>query len=141
MNRLSPSPLLRLALRADAIVSVAAGLAAFTAAGRLAEVTGASMPAVLAVAAFSLIYGLALGWLCTRLRLLVATVRGVVIGNFIWVAASVGVAAWLDPQAAGWVVLLGQAAVVLVLAELQWLGLRRSAVVRSPALNPASAMP
>lgn len=140
MTRLNPSPLLRLGLRADAVASIVAGLAAFATAGLLAEIITVSFAAVLAVAAFALIYGLALAWLSARRRLSANTAWAIVIGNFSWVAASVAIAVWLNPGTAGWIVLLGQAAAVLVLAELQWLGLRRSEPVAAPGQAAAAAV-
>jgi hypothetical protein len=141
MNRLIPSALLQLGLRSDAVLSVLAGLAALFAASALAEVTGATVAAVSAVAGFALIYGLLLGWLSARRRLATGTVWSVVLGNFAWVAASVALAfsPWLELQPAGWIVLLGQAAAVLVLAELQWLGLRRSERLGDPSLSASTA--
>jgi len=141
MSRLNPSPLLCLSLRADAAVSIVAGLAAIASARLLADITTASVAAVLAVATFALIYGLALAWLSARRRLAAASARAIVIGNFGWVAASVAVAVWLNPGPFGWCVLLGQAAAVLALAELQWLGLRRSEVIGARGMAAAPGVP
>lgn len=134
MNRLAVSPLLRLALRLDAVASLASGLLSCLFAQTLAAWLGAAPDRVLAVGVFMIAYGAAVGWLGLQSRLAPGAVWLVVVGNTIWVLASVTLAfsGWIAPNALGLALLLSQAAAVALFAELQYLGLRAST-----AANPA----
>lgn len=128
MNRLHVSPLLRLALRLDAVASFGLGLVTALLASPLTEVLGAPKPWVLGAGLFMLVYGAAVGWLSTRDEIARELAWGVVIGNLLW-AVHTGLLGFTDliaPSALGLGLILGQAVAVLLLADLQYLGLRRS---------------
>lgn len=128
MSTLTLSPLLRFALRLDAVAS--AGVGALTCLGLqpLHVLLGAPSAWVLGLGLFMLAYGLAMGWLSTWQRLDTRLLWVVVVGNLAWAVDSVLLAAsgWISPQMLGLALLLGQAVAVAVIAELQYLGLRQS---------------
>jgi hypothetical protein len=130
MTTTAPAPsLLRLALRADAVVSGLNGVAYLLLAGPLADLLGLPAGAVLAVGVFLLVYGAAV-WMVGE-RPLPAAVRTVVVGNLLWTAGSIAVVAadvgTPTPIGAAWLVL--QAVVVAGFAVLQLTGLRRATAV------------
>lgn len=120
----SPS-LLRLALRADAVVSGLNGAAYLLAAGWLSELLGLPTGVLRALGVFLLVFAAAVWLVADRpVRPAVATV---IAGNLAWAAGSLVVAATDlgTPTVLGavWVVL--QAVVVAGLAVAQTVGLRR----------------
>lgn len=137
MNRIEPSPLLRFAIRLDAVASGAVGSLLCVAAPTAAAQLGAPTPAVIAIGVFCLGYALLLGALAQRPRLPLALPWTLVIGNALWALASVLLhySDAIAPTPLASALLLAQAALVFGFAELQWLGLRRSTL--SPALQPA----
>jgi len=70
-----------------------------------------------------------LAFLATRTRLPRAAVWAVIVANAIWVIDSIVLlfTGWVQPNVFGYVFVVGQAAVVAVLIELEYLGLRKSA--------------
>jgi len=74
-------------------------------------------------------------WLGTRERVQRPLVFAVVACNALWALDSVLllVTGWVEPTILGEVFVLGQAAVVAVLAELEFIGLRRSTLVEAHA--------
>lgn len=134
MSTVLVSPLLRLGLRLDAVASIATGALTCVLYAPLQAVIGTSGGRILAVGAFVLVYGAVLAWLGLRERLPRGVVSLVIFGNFAWVLASVVVtfSGLIAPTALGIALLLGQASAVLVLAEMQFFGLRRSRNLDSP---------
>lgn len=126
---LRPSPLLRNALLADAVVSAPAALLCAAAGSALAGPLG--LPAGLLHGAGLVMLGwVALTfWMSRRTTLPAAGVWAVIALNLAWVAASLLllVSGLVAPTALGIAVVLVQAAAVDGLAVAQWLGLRRSA--------------
>lgn len=134
MNQIQVSPLLRFALRLDGIGSFLAGVLTCVWQAPLAAMVGTSLLPVQAIGLFMLAYGLLISWLSTRLTLVKPVVWVLVIGNFLWAIDSVWLA-WsglITPSSAGVLLLLVQAGLVAVFAQLQYLGLQRS-----PGLQPA----
>jgi hypothetical protein len=131
MRQITVSPLLRLALRLDAALSVAAGALTLALPGTLAGELGAPASAVQAVGLFMLGYGVLAGALGACRQLPRWLVRFVVLGNTLWVLDSLLLLAsgWISPRLVGSAILLAQAAAVAVLASLQGLGLQRSAAL------------
>ena len=131
--RIQPSPFLRKALRADALISAASGAVMVFGADALAPLTG--LPAtLLLVAGLSLIPFVAfVAWLSGRPSVPAAMVWAVIVLNVAWAidCAWIGLGAGLAPTRLGIGFLAMQAAAVLVLAELEFTGLRRAG---SPAL-------
>ena len=92
------------------------------------------LPAVLLLESgiFLLLYGAALVWLARRTPIPALAVRLLVAGNLGWALACVAlmIGPWVQPSAWGQAYLALQAATVVVMAELQWFGLRRQRVCR-----------
>jgi hypothetical protein len=131
----TPSPLLRKALLADALLSGITGIALALLAGSAATPLGLA-PGLLRWSGIILIPCAALvARLGTRERIQRPLVFVVVACNAVWALDSVLllVAGWIEPTRLGEVFVLGQAAVVAVLAELQFIGLRRSTLVEAHA--------
>jgi hypothetical protein len=128
-NTVSAPSLLRLALRADAVVSAANGAAYLLLAGPLSDLLGLDSVVLRAVGAFLLVYGGAV-WLVGQ-RPVPPAVRVVITGNLRWTAGSIAVvvADLGSPTTVGAVWLVLQAVVVAGFAILQLSGLRRATVV------------
>jgi hypothetical protein len=123
----APAPsLLRLALRADAVVSGLNGAAYLLLTGPLSDLLGLSAGVLRAVGIFLLVYAAAV-WLVGG-RPAAHAVRVVITGNLLWSAGSVAVvvADVGTPTTVGAVWLVLQALVVAGFAVLQIAGLRRS---------------
>ena len=120
-------PLIQRALWLDGLVSLLAGLACLPASAWLAAQFGIGSGPVLALAVFMAGYGALMLWLAPRSGNGQRWPWGIVIGNGLWVVASVALAlsSWITPTAVGLALLLGQAAIVLGLTELQYFGQRR----------------
>ncbi len=128
MTTIHASPLLRQALLADAVASGARGLLLALAGGAAGPLLGLPAGLLTAVGLVLLPWAVAVGWLATRATPPRLGVWAVIALNAFWVLESVLllVGGWLRPTGLGYAFVLGQAAVVLVLLELQVLGLRRS---------------
>ena len=128
MNRLHASPLLRLALRLDAAASLGVGLITAALAEPLTALIGAPQAWVLGAGLFMMAYGVAVGWLSTRVVVARALAWGIVIGNLLWSlhTSLLGFSSLIEPTPLGLGMILGQAAAVILLAALQCLGLQRS---------------
>jgi hypothetical protein len=122
------SPLLRLALRLDALISLAAGAATLALPSSVAAEVGAPSAAVTAVGVFMLGYGLLAGVLGACRRLPRWLVLVVVVGNAVWAIDSLLLFAtgWIGPSPFGVALIVAQAVLVAFLSALQGAGLRRS---------------
>jgi hypothetical protein len=120
--------LLRQSLRLDAAASGALGVLLAAGGALLDDLLGIPSAVLVPVGEFLVVYAAALWLLGSRPRVSRPTVRVVVAGNLAWVVASVAaaVAGWWSPTTAGTVLVLAQAAAVVVLVELQLTGLRRA---------------
>ena len=130
MLSLRPSPLLRQALLADAATSGACGLLMVLGAGFLGRLLGLP-PALLTYVGLSLLpFAALLAYLATRETLPPTAVWMVIGSNALWAADSLLllVSGWVEPTAAGYAFTVVQALVVVMYAEFQYIGLRRSAV-------------
>jgi hypothetical protein len=121
---------LRRVLVADAAASAATGLLMLLAAGPLEQ--WLAIPAgLLRAAGASLIpFAALVGWLALREAVSRAGVWAVIVLNAIWVVDSVALlfTDWVQPAMLGYAFVLAQAAAVAVLAELEYVGLRRATV-------------
>jgi hypothetical protein len=128
MMTIHPSPLLRQALLADATTSAAFGLLVLLAAGPLSSLLG--LPeALLRIAGILLLpFAAFVGYLGLREQVHKPILWAIVIGNGLWVADSILllVSGWVAPTSAGYAFVIAQAFVVLMYAEFQYVGLRRS---------------
>jgi hypothetical protein len=123
------SSFLRRTLAADATISGGTGVLMAAGAGFLQELLGVP-GALLRYAGLSLLpFAALVAYLAMRGRLPRAGVWSVILLNVAWVAASVLLllGGWIAPNALGFAFIAGQAVVVAVLAELQYVGLRRPA--------------
>jgi hypothetical protein len=125
-----PSPFLREVLLADAVLCAATGLLLAVAAGFLESFL--AVPAALSRGAglFLLPWAAALLWLARIDGLPRGAVRGVIAVNAAWALASLAilVGGWIAPNALGIAFVAAQAVVVAIVAEVQWVGMRRSTV-------------
>ena len=128
MSMLHPSPLLRQALLSDAVTSAACGLLMLLGAGPLSGLLGLPEMLLRLAGAVLLPYAAFIAYLGVREQLQRPIVWAVVIGNVIWTADSLLLlmSGWVEPTRAGYAFVIAQALVVLMYAELQYMGLRRS---------------
>jgi hypothetical protein len=128
---LSPSPFLRQALLADAVTTALCGSLMLLGANPLSGMLG--LPeALLRVGGAALVpFAVLVAYLSLRPNLSRLAVWGIVLVNVLWAADSILLllSGGVTPNAAGYVFVLAQAAVVLLYAELQFIGLRRSSAV------------
>ncbi len=120
-----PSLFLRRALLADAVASASTGLLMAIGAGFLDSLLGLPTLLLREAGVLLLPYALLVGWLGTRASLPEAAVWAVIVGNVAWTAASLGLFIVLAPTALGYAFVIGQALVVGLFAELQYIGLKR----------------
>lgn len=120
------STLLRRALLADGVASGLSGaLLAFDAAP-LSELFGLSPALLSSAGVFSLAYAVVVAWMGTRDRLWRPAVWAVIVGNAAWALGSIELLLSTHPTTLGQAYVVAQAVLVAVLAELQFIGLRRS---------------
>ena len=128
MMTIQSSPLLRQALVADATTSAAFGLMLLIGAGTLSGIFG--LPdMLLRIAGLVLLpYAAFIGWFGLREQIHKPVAWAVVLGNALWVldSALLLMSGWVSPTSAGYAFVIAQALVVLMYAEFQYVGLRRS---------------
>lgn len=135
MLTIIPSPLLRQALLADAATSATCGLLMALAAGPMSGILGLPEPLLRVAGIVLLPYAAFIGWLGLREQIQRPVAWAVVIGNAVWAADSFLLLAsgWVEPTRAGYAFVIAQALAVLMYAEFQYVGLRRSAVPATTA--------
>ncbi len=128
MMNIHSSPLLRQALVADAATSAAFGLLMLIGAGPLSGVLGLPETLLRIAGLVLLPYAGFIGWLGVRETIQKPVAWAVVLGNALWVADSILLLAsgWVAPTSAGYAFVIAQGLVVLMYAEFQYVGLRRS---------------
>jgi hypothetical protein len=128
MTMIVPSTLLRRALLLDAVAS--AGTGVLTAGGARILAAFCNLPeSLLIYSGLSLLlFAAIVGLLARRDAVPAAIVWAVIAYNALWSIDSIVLllSGWVAPNAFGLVFVIGQALVVAVLAECQYLGLRRS---------------
>ncbi|MBG6286254.1 MULTISPECIES: hypothetical protein [Pseudomonas] len=131
MTLLQPSPLLRLTLKVDALAGGAMGLLMALAAQPLGELLGLPFVLLLVAGIVLLPLALVLYWMSNQPALSRTGVWAVIALNALWVVESAAllVTGYVQPTALGYAFVIGQALVVLLFAELEFFGLRRSAVL------------
>ena len=124
---------------ADAASCTATGALQLAAGQPMAGLTGLPSALLQGTGWFLLAYALAVAWMAARSPMPRRLIGLVVFGNFAWAAGCIALLALgglaLTAWGAAW--LLAQALVVVVFAELQWTGLRRT---RSEAGTVRAAM-
>ena len=125
---INPSLFLRRALLADAIFSGASAVLLSFGAGALAPLTNLPEPLLRETGLFLILYAALVGWLGTRPAMPKALVKVVIAGNAAWTLASIALlfSGAVTPNIWGEALVAAQAIAVGALAELQYIGLRRS---------------
>jgi hypothetical protein len=118
---------LRRVLAVDAIGGIGMGLLIAATAPALSGLTRLPVALLYGAAAILLPLGAFIAWLARHPALPRAAVWGVIAINVIWVIESVAVLllGWVQPTVVGHAFVLAQAAFVALLAELEYIGLRR----------------
>ena len=135
MSRHTVSPLLRFALRLDAVASFATGLALTMFFKPLAVLFALPATLLLGAGLFCVGYALVIGSMSRKARLPGWGVWAVIGGNMLWSTECLLLAfgSSATPATLGTAFLVVQAVAVFVFAELQWFGLRRSSVAGTTA--------
>lgn len=123
-----PSLFLRRAILADAIFSGVSALALTFAAGALAPLLSLPEALLRETGLFLIAYTALVSWLGTRQAMPKALVLIVIAGNAVWTLASIALlfSGAVTPNLLGEVAIAAQAITVGALAELQYIGLRKS---------------
>ena len=123
-----PSVFLRRAIQADAIFSGVSALLLTFGAGELAPWLNLPEALLRETGLFLIAYAALVGWLGTRQSMPKALVGIVIAGNAAWTLTSIGLlfSGAVAPNLLGEAFVAIQAGVVGALAELQYIGLRRS---------------
>ena len=131
----APSPLLRKALLADAVLSGLTGLLLASAATPLAGPLGLPVGLLRWSGIILIPFAACVAGLRMQQRLQRPFVFAVVACNVLWAVDSVLLllTGWIEPTVLGEVFVIGQAVAVAVLAELEFVGLRRSTLVEAHA--------
>jgi hypothetical protein len=118
---------LRHVMLADAASCLATGALQVAFTQPLSQLLALPAPLLAATGWFMLAYAAAAAWVGTRLPVPRALVAVFAAGNLGWAVGCVALlaAGGLQPTGLGYAWVLAQAAVVAVLAELQWTGMRR----------------
>ena len=125
---INPSPLLRRAIQADAIFSAVSALLLSFGAGAFAPLLRLPESLLLETGLFLIAYAALVGWLGTRPTMPKILVAIVIAGNALWTLASIGLmfSGEIAPNLLGESAIAMQAIATGALAELQFIGLRRS---------------
>ncbi|RXH34692.1 hypothetical protein [Bradyrhizobium zhanjiangense] len=123
------STFLRRALLADALFSGVAALGFTFGAGAFASLFNLPEALLRETGLFLIAYSALVGWLAARASVSKALVLLVVIGNAAWTAGSIALllSSAVSPNLAGELMVVAQAIATGMFAELQYVGLRRSA--------------
>jgi len=123
-----PSPFLRRAIQADAIFSGVSAVLLTFGAGAFAPLLNLPESLLRETGLFLIAYAALVGWLGTRPTMPKALVTIVIAGNAAWTLASIALlfSAVVAPNLLGEAAIVVQAIVVGALAELQFIGSRRS---------------
>ncbi|MEZ0342989.1 hypothetical protein ACAG25_23775 [Mycobacterium sp. pV006] len=122
----SSDALLRLAMRVDAVLVFVAGVAVLAAAGWLSDLTGLSRPIEYGFAVFSVVYGLVVLGLAGVERVRPAGI-GTVIANVLCTVIAVVAAVSLPLTAIGVALVVAIGLYTAVMAEWQFIAVRRIA--------------
>jgi hypothetical protein len=124
-----PSSLLRRALLADAVFSGIAAALLTVDAGALAPLLELPEGLLRETGLFLIAYTALVGWLSSRSSLPKVLVMLVIAGNAAWTVGSIALllSGTVAPNALGEAFIVAQAIATGVFAELQYMGLRRSA--------------
>jgi CHASE2 domain-containing sensor protein len=127
-NLITPSPLLRTALRLDAAASGALGLLCAFGAGQLSGLLGLPQAFLMSIGLVCLAWAAVTAFMGTRQQVRPAFIWAIIALNGIWVieSAALLLMGWLQPTALGLGFVIAQALAVAAFTEMQFMGLRRS---------------
>ena len=130
---IQPSLLLRRALLADAVFSGISALLLSLGAGALASLLALPEALLRETGLFLIVYAALVGFLGSRELMPKLAVCLVIGANALWTVDSIALlfTGWVQPNALGQAFVVMQAIAVAVIAELQFVGLKRS---ETPAL-------
>jgi hypothetical protein len=131
MTSIRASSLLRRVLIVDALTSGACGLAMFALADVFASLLQLPVELVREAGIILLPFAAFVGFVASRPEPARLAVWAIIALNIVWVVDSVLLlfTGWVAPNVLGYVFVVAQAAMVLVLADLEYMGLKRSAAV------------
>jgi hypothetical protein len=129
----TPSPLLRRALLVDATLTGISGVVLLLASGPLSRLLALPPALLLSAAAIFIPFAAFVGWLGTRPRVYRPLVFAAIVLNALWAMDSVLLlfTRWVQPSPLGEFFVIAQGVMVAVIAELEFIGLRRSTLVES----------
>jgi hypothetical protein len=130
MINIQSTSFLRRVLFVDAASSAAMGLLLFAAAAPLASLLSLPESLLRQVGLLLLPFAAFVAWVASRQALARVAVWSIIALNVLWLIDSILLllGGWVTPNVLGYVFVVGQAAVVGVLAELEYIGLRRTAI-------------
>jgi hypothetical protein len=125
---INPSLFLRRAIQGDAIITGAMALLLVSAAGLLGPLLNLPVSFLREVGIFLIVYAALVGFLGTRAMMPRLAVWAVIAANAIWTIDSIALlfTDWVQPNLLGQAFVAAQALSVGVIAELQYMGLKRS---------------
>jgi hypothetical protein len=125
---INPSPFLRRAILADAVFSGASAALLTLGGGLFAPLLNLPEALLRETGLFLIAYTALVGWLGTRAAMPRILVAIVIAGNAAWTVASIALlfSGAVSPNLLGEAAIAMQSMVVGILAELQFIGLRRS---------------
>jgi hypothetical protein len=126
---INPSPFLRRALQIDAIFSGVSALVLVFGASFLAPLTNLPDSFLRNTGLVLVAFVLGVGYLASREAMSKVAMWAVIAINVVWTIDSIALLAsgWLSPNLLGQVFIVMQAIAVGIFAELEFIGLRRSA--------------
>ena len=129
MTSIRASSLLRRVLVVDAVSSGAMGLAMIAFAELLADLLQLPVELISEAGIVLLPFAAFVGFVASRSEPARIAVWVIIALNVVWVVDSIVLlfTGWVAPNALGYAFVIAQAAVVLVLADLEYMGLKRSA--------------
>jgi hypothetical protein len=125
---INASLFLRRAIQGDAIITGAMAVLLVAAAGPLGPLLNLPESFLREIGIFLVVYAALVGFLGTRERMPKAAVWLVIAANAIWAIDSIALlfTGWVSPNTLGQAFVAAQALSVAVIAELQYIGLKRS---------------
>jgi hypothetical protein len=131
MTSIRASSLLRRVLVVDAVSSGAMGLAMIAFAELLANLLQLPVELVSEAGIVLLPFAAFVGFVASRREPARIAVWVIIAMNVVWVVDSIVLlfTGWVAPSALGYAFVIAQAAVVLVLADFEYMGLKRSTAV------------
>lgn len=131
MTSIRASSLLRRVLIVDAVSSGVMGVAMFALADVFASLLQLPVELIREAGIILLPFAAFVGFVASRREPARIAVWTIIALNAVWVVDSIVLllTGWVAPSALGYIFVIAQAAVVLVLADFEYLGLKRSTAV------------